>query len=180
MICKRTFVLEVDDPGPPPFDCLGNPSTIATAIWAQTPFQGQPPCATITAVGGVGTFDLNYEIPMNGPCINNGMVLKTTICNSGAAYDVTFTAPWSASGSIAVGFSLVTVSMFINGVLQGPQSQDQRDLITGPFTDFSVVGSLPQGASNTIEIQVALLCFPDPLVSVFSTGNFAITPLAPP
>lgn len=169
--CSKAFTLEITDA----FDCLGNAEDVQSAVWTQSGTGSQPPCGTISAAAGVGTFSIDYNI---STCLDNGLSLDTTICNPTTAYDITVNVPWDDSGNVNGGFAhTITVNLFINGL---SVDTDTKDLVTGPFTDFSVTGSLPQGSANTVKIQISMNAVPDPLVSAFSLGNFTITPLTHP
>ena len=173
LTCSRNFSITTASA----FNCLGNPSSVSAAVWTQGPSGAMPPCGVWTIVNGVGTFTLTYNLTT---CPNNGMNINSTLCNPGAPYDITITMPWDDGGNVGAGVHIVQLSVFINGNPPGVGGQDTKDLVTGPFTPFVVKGTIPTGAANTIQIQLAMLATPSPEVVVFSNGNLTITPLTPP
>ena len=171
--CSKTFGLSVVDV--PPFDCLGNPSSIQTAVWTQTALGAQPPCGVFTIVAGVGTFSIEKNTTT---CVNNSVNIETTICNSGAPYDITINVPWDDLGNVLVfADHTIQVVLTVNGFTT---YFDMKDLVSGPFTDFVVVGTIPTGAANNLLISVVLNCLPNPSISAFSLGDLTILPLTPP
>jgi len=173
--CDKDFDLEVT--ATPPFDCLGNPSDIQDAIWVQeVPGIGFsfPPCGTIAATAGVGTFSLTFNTTT---CPRNSLALVTTICNPGAPYDITLTFPWDVTGFVNGGFPhAINLALDINGV----QISTGSDIVTGPFDPLVLTLSLPTGAANVIHIYMDLGCVPDPQVVATNLASFTITPLTHP
>ncbi len=169
--CSKDFTLEIESA----FDCLGNPETVQDAIWAQSAFGAQPPCGIITATAGSGTFSMTYNMTT---CLNQSfVVIETTICNPGDPYDITINVPWDDSGNVAIGVHTIQLTMNINGVTV---ATDTKDLVSGPFDPFILMGTLPTGAAIPVSMQIVLLATPSPEVVVFSNGAFTVTPLTPP
>jgi hypothetical protein len=168
--CNKVFTI----PEAPIDICGVTPQSIQAAIWTQSPFGEQPPCGNFSIVAGLGTWDETYNLTT---CVNGGMRIDSEICNPGAPYLITVTIPWDDSGNVDGFFPHTwSASLEIGGI---GVSSDNRDLVTGPFTDLVLTGTIPAGISS-LAIDIAMLCAPDPEVEIHSTGNLTITPLTPP
>lgn len=167
--CFKVFQISIGA-----YDCLGNPSAIQDAVWVKDAFMPAAPCGEASIVAGVGT----WSIQKSGACASGYVDIGTTLCNPGSDYVITVDIPWDDSGTILpIPPYDISFILRINGV---DVDTVTRSLITGPFTNVVLTGTVPTGASNTIKLRFSPVPLPDPQYDVFSNGNLTITPLTPP
>jgi hypothetical protein len=155
-----------------PFDCLGYPIDIQDAVWTQ---QGQHVgCNSGSIVAGSGSWNTTRD---TGACANNNNVnMETHICNPTTAYAITVTIPWGDSGNVGGSPPWeIIFDLIVNGV---QQSAVTRSLVTGPFTNVVLTGTIPAASTCLIQIRVLPQALAGP--SYEAHGTYSITPLTHP
>ena len=150
-------------------------AAIQDVVWTQTGLGGQPPLASISMAAGIGTYDFTFNTTTQ---IDGFIEMTGTICNPGPAYNITLTMPWSASGSVLGGPFTHTIQAKLT--INATTTTDTRDLVTGPFTDLVVVGTIPANSTSTLSVNITLDCLPNTSINVVPGADVTITPLTPP
>ena len=170
LACSKDFELEVQAVS----ICGATPQNVQDAIWV--PIGPNPACGSLNIVAGVCA---SWSREKNTTtCPTASLATSTTICNPGAAYDITVTIPWDSFGSLAPSASYnVNFVLLINAVVVATASNDLR---FSPFTEV-LVGSLPTGI-NTVQLNISvnLAALPNPSFTIISNGALTITPLVHP
>lgn len=162
-ICEKPFELTID-----PEDICGViPTNINSVIFAQTALGGQPPLATIAMTSGTGSYVLLFNLTTQ---VNNFVEMQGTICNPGITYNLSLFVPWFGTGSVTGPTHTISAQLEIDGVT----TSQQRDIVSGPFTDMTVIGVVPPTHISVIKVRVSLNCSPNPTVT-FQSAPSAMT-----
>lgn len=153
---------------PPDFSCGATPDSIQDAVWTDKevsfPFGGD-------IIAGVGSFSITITTS------STAASKVTTICNPGAAYDITVNATdMHTPGTIFPFTHSVGLQLYINDVLVDSAF---RDAFLEPISpDITLTGTLPAEATCTIELRAVYFALGNPSSTFYGTLN--ITPTTPP
>lgn len=160
--CSKPFTMDVSD-----FDCLGNPP-IETAVWAAL---DNPACSSFAGVGLSATYSAKLGF---FSCNSGASRGKITLCNPGAPYQINIAITYAMGGG---GFDTITDQISAQLKINNVVIQTEYVTASSAPGSFAVLtGTVPTGASNTVEIGMVLSVFPDPIASVPEvTGTLTIT-----
>lgn len=178
IVCRQTVSMTVS----PTSFCGAVADSVQSAVWTQFPLA---PCVTAdNIVNGVCTaWSIRKD---HGVCSSGTNALRwgTTICNPGAAYDITLTVPYVSSGSFSgtphtfiVTLQIGASSSIVNCDIQFDTPQPAVCTVTLP--EFSV---------STVSVRLELSASPPTsppappgvFVAVDPTANMTLTPLIHP
>jgi hypothetical protein len=175
-ICSRSYSIAISDG-----ECAGVPSNIADLTWTISPADPGN-----TMAGGTGTF--NALSPGVGPCfqLSTSQGFTSRICNpTDNPVTLTWHIPaWEADGNVCnyiAGQDGVIFNMELYDSIPGSGSSIQsplRDLVTGPFTPFTLSLVLPAHSVKHILLELIVRCSPDTGlggVQILSLGNMTLT-----
>jgi len=119
----------------------------------------------------------NFAITFNDTtCDCNSVDLVGSICNPGAAYNLTLTVPWQVVGT-PLGLQH---DIFAQLDINGDQATDSRDWQGGDPSDIVVVVSLPAMQVSVVRISIFLNGAPNPSIFADNPSPLTLTPLTPP
>lgn len=163
--CTKSFMINVAEA---PFSCGSTPININDVVFVQGALGGQPPLANLSMTAGSGVWDMIYNLTTQ---IENAVYIEGTICNPGDAYNLRFTADWNITGSVVGAVHLLYAKLIIDGV----EVNDSRDIVTGPFTVFDIVNTVPAMQTSVIRIEMNFQCSPNPSIHATAPpGPFTI------
>jgi hypothetical protein len=136
-----------------PFACGGIPTNMNETSWSKVTFMGSPPCADFVWNSGSTSATWYWKrSQFDSPC-SSWIDVSTTICNPGAAYDITVTIPWDDSGNVAgsppyqASFGLDINGSIVDNVV--------GDMLTATPSPIVLTGSIPATQVSTVRLYFA-------------------------
>lgn len=178
IVCTQTVSIAI---APFPFICGATPSNIQDCVW--TPLPPNPPCTLQNNIvaGVCGSWRV-YQGPPG--CGSGAVSWDTTICNPGAAYNLTLTVPYVSSGTV-LGDPFnhsIRAAITINGTTVVYAFGDITTDLPNPLV---ATVTLPAFSSCTLNVRVDLIADTPPFppgqhTQIDSAGNLTVTPLTHP
>lgn len=166
MSCAKSFSIEVEE-APPPFDCEGNTTDVASLNWSQFP--------TGSVTGTVAYPNGTFDFPLSLSSTRNIQYLPLTpnfrFCNPtiGRIFTATIAGNFLVSGA-STGRITIRINHNEGSVFTSSQSLDFN--AAGPFSIQTSIPFLEALAVNTIRFTVTLQEFTG---SVGATGTLTTT-----